>query len=468
MDFTIKNVGVVKESTIKLDGLTVITGANNSGKSTIGKALYATIEGLNNIEQKRERELRFYFQRIQDFIVRTLHLDAISSYIDYEKISDDDQKFFNMLLISAYRFDAEPVDIDGINAFKEYIEKIDEQYIKSILRPTQTKATQKVRSYLANFNDFKQQALKYFDRIDEWLLSDNLEKYAVLNLMAQINVEFQDQVAPIKIKKKDLVSSISLSKNGEIGSAFSIKNGEIISVGRAFNSTFFNDVLLIDNPFVVDRLSNGGIIFAHRGPRTISSHSEKLISIFNERETESVIEQKVNETQYAYLMEHINEVLPGKITRKEGRFFYSEGDSDLNVINLATGSKTFAIIKTLLQKGKIGMNTMLILDEPESHLHPDWQNKFAEIIVLLVKYFDVNILLTTHSVNFALAIETYSKKYNLESNTNFYRTKYIETQKYLIEYENVNNRLDELYKDFVKPFSEIRALNMQYTFNDEE
>ena len=44
MELTLKNIGIIKDSTIKLDGLTVITGPNNSGKSTVGKVLYSLIK----------------------------------------------------------------------------------------------------------------------------------------------------------------------------------------------------------------------------------------------------------------------------------------------------------------------------------------------------------------------------------------------------------------------------------------
>ena len=37
----IENIGIIEESTVFLDGLTVITGHNNSGKTTVGKALYS-------------------------------------------------------------------------------------------------------------------------------------------------------------------------------------------------------------------------------------------------------------------------------------------------------------------------------------------------------------------------------------------------------------------------------------------
>lgn len=468
MDFTIKNVGVVKESTIKLDGLTVITGANNSGKSTIGKALYATIEGLNDIEQKHEFEICFNFQRIQRNIIRALHIEAIYSYFDLEKISDADRRCFNMLLFP-YFGNREKVGIEDIAFFKDFIERLDEQYIKDILRPTQTKATQKVRTYLANFNDAKKQALKYFDRLNDWLANDNLEKYMLANLVAQFNKEFHDQIAPVR--KSDVISTINLSKNGEIGSSFSIRNDTVLSVGRAFNSTFFNDVILIDNPFIVDMLSDNatmnGVIILREPTVPVRSHNDKLLSIFNERETESVIEQKINETQYAEIMVHINKVLPGKVIKQDGRFVYNENNkNDLFVENLATGSKTFAIIKTLLQKGKIGMDTMLILDEPEIHLHPDWQNKFAEVIVLLVKYLDVKVLLTTHSPNFLLAVETMARQYLDKTAFAAYVSEKQENN-YTVTMKEITDNIEYAYSHLAKPYLEMDAYRYKLENKDD-
>ncbi|MBE9563561.1 MAG: AAA family ATPase, partial [Proteobacteria bacterium] len=36
----IKNVGLIKEASIKINGLTVIAGENDTGKSTVGKSLF--------------------------------------------------------------------------------------------------------------------------------------------------------------------------------------------------------------------------------------------------------------------------------------------------------------------------------------------------------------------------------------------------------------------------------------------
>ena len=50
MQIKLDNVGIVKNSSIEIDGLTVITGANNSGKSTVGKAAYALVRSVEHYE----------------------------------------------------------------------------------------------------------------------------------------------------------------------------------------------------------------------------------------------------------------------------------------------------------------------------------------------------------------------------------------------------------------------------------
>ena len=43
MEFSIRGIVIVKEADIKIDGLTVIAGSNNSGKTTVGRALYSIV-----------------------------------------------------------------------------------------------------------------------------------------------------------------------------------------------------------------------------------------------------------------------------------------------------------------------------------------------------------------------------------------------------------------------------------------
>jgi len=106
------------------------------------------------------------------------------------------------------------------------------------------------------------------------------------------------------------------------------------------------------------------------------------------------------------------------LENKNSKFVYRKNGEDIDLKNLSTGLKTFAIIKMLLQNGTLEENGTIILDEPEIHLHPEWQLKFAELIVLLQKEFKMHILLTTHSPYFLKAVQVYSKSIKYQINVN--------------------------------------------------
>ena len=63
---------------------------------------------------------------------------------------------------------------------------------------------------------------------------------------------------------------------------------------------------------------------------------------------------------------------------------------------------------------------MLILDEPEIHLHSEWQIIYAELIVVLQKTFDLTILLVTHSSQFLESLNYYMNKYEITEKGNYY------------------------------------------------
>lgn len=136
--------------------------------------------------------------------------------------------------------------------------------------------------------------------------------------------------------------------------------------------------------------------------------------------------------------------------------YYIHKNFKLSFSNLATGSKMFSILKILLDRGALNSETMLILDEPEAHLHPKWQNLFAEIVVMLVKKMNICVLLTTHSPNFMLAIDAYMRKYDLSEQTNFYQTNFLEDG--FVQYQCVNDNMDVIYRDFLQYLSEVKIL----------
>ncbi len=97
MKFTLKNVGLIKNSEIKLDGLTVITGHNNSGKTTVGKALYACIEGASNIETKYENyKNKYMLQANRRFFFILLDIDEqLKKYLRQKKFKEQFKEYLD-------------------------------------------------------------------------------------------------------------------------------------------------------------------------------------------------------------------------------------------------------------------------------------------------------------------------------------------------------------------------------------
>lgn len=86
---------------------------------------------------------------------------------------------------------------------------------------------------------------------------------------------------------------------------------------------------------------------------------------------------------------------------------------------------------------------MLILDEPEIHLHSEWQIIYAELIVMLQKKFDLTILLVTHSFQFLESLNFFMKKHNIIDRGNYYIPK--QTDKGIVM-KSCTNNLSELKK----------------------
>ena len=57
----------------------------------------------------------------------------------------------------------------------------------------------------------------------------------------------------------------------------------------------------------------------------------------------------------------------------------NDSSKDIDVASLSTGLKAFVILKQLLINGNVQDKDVIVLDEPEIHLHPEWQLLYAEI-----------------------------------------------------------------------------------------
>ena len=174
--------------------------------------------------------------------------------------------------------------------------------------------------------------------------------------------------------------------------------------------------------------------------------------------------------------EDLNLRFSSKITDLiHGRFEYMEDDLDYNgegfkferdnvsfsMKTSSSGLKQIGSIQMLINNNQLARNDFLIIDEPEVNLHPEWQVRLAELLVLLVHDLNITVYVNSHSPHFIEAIEVLSVKYGLRDETRFYMTSFVEEfNKYdFVELDYSNLR--ELYRNLGNPYNEINKRRLE-------
>ena len=149
-------------------------------------------------------------------------------------------------------------------------------------------------------------------------------------------------------------------------------------------------------------------------------------------------------------LSYIKDIIGGEF-RKEKEFYFYKDEKKIELVNTATGIKYFGILQVLLNNNHLSKNQILILDEPEVHLHPKWQLELVKIIVALVKD-GVKILVNSHSPYMIEACQRYAKKENIPNNFYF-------AEEGIIKEED--EALSKIFKTLSEPFDEFDKMDSE-------
>ena len=424
MRLILENVGKVQEADIKLDGITLIAGENNTGKSTVGKMLFCIFESFYKIERQISQER-----------INTIGRHIANFY--HETFNRAGRKY------SVHDLAAEFVHNK-------------EQYVGD---------SRIIRKAIENFFENREinfDAIAYQDTLEQ--LADKI--YSVLFiedteirraiLQRTLDSEFGMKIG--FLNNESNYSKIQLEiRNSKI--EFEVINNENINIIQ--DMSLNKEIIYIDDPFVLDDLQDLLPYRSAYGLNHRDSLLDKIVRVKDTRDFGALDEILVNK-KLERIFETMNGICDGDLTVSEDGGNYSYRTSELNgtleMSNLSTGIKSFIILKTLLRNGSINDNGVVILDEPEIHLHPEWQLKFAEVIVLIQKEFGVNILLHTHSPYFLNAIEVYVKKYGIEKKCKFYLTDDNEGRTNI---KDVTDQTELIYEKLARPLQDLE--NLEYS-----
>jgi len=333
MELQLKNIGMIKEANVKIDGLTVIAGENDTGKSTVGKAFF----------------------------------------LAYSSMSQNTNTTQSSNLINLGR----------LNLFGSQIKK-------------------------------KIFSIKAFNSKSKVSIANNGKSFVYDDKFPQENLSTKDiDIASIVFIETPVIWNLQdmFRSSSDIESHLKLV-GESIDVPYPY--------LMKDLYFKL---------------ATKREYSEEWTKDFRNK---------------------ITSIIDGKFIKDEdGIFRFYKDEVSYDLVDIATGIKTFGILQVLLDNNRLNSYSLLILDEPEVHLHPKWQLEMAKVIVELVKN-GVKVLVNSHSPYMIEALQRYGEV--AEINANFYLA-----EDGYIKKENDSNSetLAKIFEKLSEPFDVFEEMDSE-------
>ena len=434
MHLKLKNIGIVADADIELDSISVIAGVNNSGKSTVGKVLYSISTVQNMISQDV-----FQFNKYESMVNDLKRLSRWINFPEYNaKYEELEELYFDITSEASvtWRTDIKP-RID-----KEKIALLDRSFAEIIsLLEDKLKDDSVSRNAVLIFENLK----------DRFHKSTDEKSIKLFTLEEILSSEFGGQF--ISANDKVTSSRIELVENNGDTVDLIVQDKVVDYDKSVINiSRDYANALYFDDPFLLEdyrfRIYQKNQYITHR-MEAFRQLNRSMLSV-------NYFDKNI---QNANIQRIFSQVLDGRVTRRNRKyFFHSEKlDSDIAIESLSAGMKYFSMMQILMESGLLNSVEYLILDEPETHLHPEWQVRFAELVVLISLEYSVRILVTSHSPYFIEAIDLYSKKYHIDEGVRFYFSS-SDSIFDLSKISDVTDDLDIIYKSMYKPLNFLEEL----------
>lgn len=365
MKISVQNFGIISNASVEVNGISLIAGANDSGKSTIGKIFYSIVRGFNPEETVFVTEKNEFIRELYQQILRILR-------------------------------DNKAIDITNFQTTK-----VNEEWTKN------------VRQIIEKFEGQQKNRLNTYCVLLEKEFNVEFDSISskIREVSRYFSIEFNDEISPIFNNKK--VSRILLE---DLEGSTTIEYSYVLDINRNI-STFLTNSFFIETPSLINNSLQESILFEERFSREKEAHLKFALA----NESSFVGFDEKNDKENDEIIKIISKIILGELIIDDfSGVIYKKNGHQVNIDNVALGIKGFGLIQLLLKNKQLNERTLLIIDEPEIHLHPNWQVLYAEILVLLSKKLEIPILLTSHSPYFIEALKAFSEKYNFQSKTNFY------------------------------------------------
>ena len=426
----IKDFRAIHHAEIILDGITVVTGENGCGKSTISKLLYQTYKTANNFDAILKKEVRHkisaLFTKTGDIAERCYYY-AASSYKDRFTAP---MNFFGK--------EWQTILNKSFDALKQQVQMACDGLKKDIAGMPPKSATEKFVETISKISRPRDS-----EEINKELFIQHIDELCG-QIIAEITAaDVTTTLRPISVLDRAIQTIFSLQR---VHGQFNISEGTSILTdtgNKRLNKSFcVKQQVYIDTPMAI-----GVQAYTYWDDlNTLLQKGNSYSAAY------SAAYDAVHEDEFTVNLSA--DVLEGDVALNVNKdfgfaqgFIYKRKDGlSINLLDCATGLKSFAILQLLYKNGTLRNDTLVIIDEPEAHLHPQWVVEYARLIVLLNKIAGVRFFIASHHPDMISAIRYIAEKEKLET-LNFYLAKKIQDC-YSYDYNLLKQDIEPIFTSF--------------------
>lgn len=423
----------IKRAVIDIDGVTVLSGVNGCGKSTLSKWLYYVVNGTNDFD-------KYVFA---DFVGRIRSIVHKLSFAvrDIERGgSDESSSFLQVAEFRLRRYVYDKNGFDGVDEVLALNEKVITRFCDALRKYLKGSPSPSASERLLNFLEISLDDYATADEAVEALsqkymqeATDIVDEYRREKETRWKEYFFKLITREFKIDYK-APNNIQLEEDG-------VKLFRKNLVGGFYN---LDRAIYVDTPMAVSE-------YGGRDNPFWDNLRSLMLRDRNGFEPDAPCKR---------ILMRIRRLLNGRVEIEKNDFdqnemhYVREDGLDIRLEDTATGFKSFSYIMRLLENGYINDKTLLMIDEPEAHLHPQWIVEFAHILVLLNKELGAKVMVASHNPNMVEAIQAIAKKLGVLENTHFYMAKEAENR-FTYEYEDLGQDVEGVFKSFNVAYQKI-------------
>ena len=421
MGLELQYIGRVAEAKVECQGITVVAGTNGSGKSTVSKTIYALQESFYGLRSKAVLQKR-------RSITKTLanwqnEVDEIADLEVRDKIRM--RREMRGLFLKEMEWEDFYENVTGIILSYE-IEACGEDEIGELFD---------------KYHEIRGNGIPYYE---SYVIQSVWERI----FGKQVNTFGEEENAVAIYISGNLTLSVEIEDEQVL--EYTYKKGSLAQMKKT---------IYITTSDLIDSLGSYRKGSANRYLRdNIYANEELAEMLLDEKSIQDWTAEEKEKIHYQQeiLGEILDSVVDGDIQKKEGRLSYFENwcNHEVEFANVASGMKIFLILKRLLENGVFLEDALVIIDEPETNLHPEWQLKLAELLVMFQCKLGIQIYLNSHSPYFVRAMEYFADLHGALDVFSFYLMKPAE-QPGMYESEDVTENLGAIYDQLAEPFNQI-------------